>query len=307
MRYFTPTRLVPTRSLPAATLAGIALATSILATASPATAADLDTGYPDIPAALPQQTVTFGSGWYIRGDIAVTRLPNVKTTQANTSSAPDLTIGSGSQVGYTASAGGGYSFNRYLRGDVVFDYHQPIHSATRGGDISCLTGYNKGRIVGYTTTTSATGSVTTPEYEYTPFYNTCHGVNDAKIQSYDVLVNGYVDIGTWYNVTPYVGAGVGLAFGHFSTASHYYQGDGTSYDFNITDPNTGSSYRYYYDQTRSGMYYNFAFALMAGVAIDVYDHVKLDIGYRYLNQGKVLGADLTQHEIRAGLRYMIDN
>ena len=46
---------------------------------------------------------------------------------------------------------------------------------------------------------------------------------------------------------------------------------------------------------------------MGGIAIDVYDHTKLDIGYRYLHLGDVLGANLSTQEVRAGLRYMIDN
>ena len=54
-------------------------------------------------------------------------------------------------------------------------------------------------------------------------------------------------------------------------------------------------------------YHTFAFALMAGVAIDVFDHTKLDIGYRYLNDGRFQGATMYYHQVRAGLRYMIDN
>ncbi|MBP0650594.1 P44/Msp2 family outer membrane protein, partial [Mycobacterium tuberculosis] len=38
-----------------------------------------------------------------------------------------------------------------------------------------------------------------------------------------VMLNGYVDLGTWYGVTPYVGAGIGAAYvdvaGHSSTTA----------------------------------------------------------------------------------------
>jgi opacity protein-like surface antigen len=46
---------------------------------------------------------------------------------------------------------------------------------------------------------------------------------------------------------------------------------------------------------------------MAGVGIDVYAHTKLDIGYRYIDNGTVIGSHVRYNEIRAGLRYMIDN
>ncbi|MGL1747212.1 opacity family porin, partial [Vibrio parahaemolyticus] len=44
----------------------------------------------------------------------------------------------------------------------------------------------------------------------------------------------------------------------------------------------------------------FAFAGMAGVAFDVYPHVKIDIGYRYINNGTMAGTQLGHHELRAG-------
>jgi len=86
-------------------------------------------------------------------------------------------------------------------------------------------------------------------------------------------------------VTPY--AGVGIGFAH-----HDISGDDSGDD----------------DTT-------FAWALMAGVDIDLRDRWKLDIGYRYLNMGDVefldektggkdfIIEDYDAHEIRVGLRY----
>jgi len=64
------------------------------------------------------------------------------------------------------------------------------------------------------------------------------------------------------------------------------------------------------------MTYRFAWALMAGVAVAVADHVQLDVGYRFLDLGSVsgissvTGTPITQNvrvnEVRGGLRYMID-
>ncbi len=67
---------------------------------------------------------------------------------------------------------------------------------------------------------------------------------------------------------------------------------------------------------------NLAWALMAGFSYEVFPHAFLDVGYRYLNLGNYSfysnPADVTApsgmtasapshvHEIRFGLRYMID-
>ena len=218
----------------------------------PARAADLDPGYAEIPA-LQEAKVEFGSGWYIRGDIAATRGYNIGIERVSTNQEA-FALHQTHGAGYDLSIGGGYKFTNHFRTDVVADFHQP--GETFSGTQSCIT------------TTAITCTVS------------------GKFTGYDALVNGYYDIGTWYHVTPYVGAGAGVAFGQPNARL-----DG--------DPK-GTYY------AKFG-YQNFAFALMAGVAIDVFDHTKLDIGYRYLNNGRTDGAEIYFHEIRAGLRYMIDD
>ena len=158
------------------------------------------------------------------------------------------------RAGYDLSIGGGYQFTNNFRTDIIADFHQP--GETFSGAQACIT------------TTATTCSIS------------------GKFTGYDALINGYYDLGTWYRITPYVGAGAGVAFGQ---------------------PNArldGDPAETYY--AKFG-YQNFAFALMAGVAIDVFDHTKLDISYRYLNNGRTDGTEIYFHEIRAGLRYMIDN
>ena len=61
----------------------------------------------------------------------------------------------------------------WLRSDVTFDYIAPVKYS---------------------------GTVTTADD------------TTAKIQATTALFNGYLDLGTWYHVTPYIGAGVGAAF-----------------------------------------------------------------------------------------------
>lgn len=261
-------------------------------------AADLDVPYVGSQS-FPEDKVEFGTGWYIRGDLGATRLPSVSNTSTSIYSAPSATITTGDDVGYTASLGAGYQINRWFRVDLIGDFHQPVSSSfsTASGSIPCTTG------IYYTTNTngSTTQNVTN---------GGCSGTYSAVLRSYDVLLNGYVDLGTWYGVTPYVGAGVGLSFGHYQTSSTYTQLDGSSYNVYYTDPNTGETFHGDYDHHASGTYYNLAWALMAGFAVDIFDHTKLDVGYRYLNLGSIPGVTskaLTSQEVRVGIRYMIDN
>ena len=297
--------------------------------AVPARAADLDAPYLGSQQ-FPEDKVEFGSGWYIRGDLGATRLPSVTTRPPGILSngeafalaragvdpqlvndhvtAPSAAITNGSALGYTASLGAGYQVTPWFRTDVIADFHKPIVAHSNSSDIFCQTGVYYPSV----TTTDSSGAVTTtPDYSGvgTPATGDCTGNYSAKLSSYDVLVNGYFDLGTWYRVTPYVGAGVGVSFGHYQTTSTYVQGNGVPYHITYSDPKFNSTTSPNFDRTSSGTYYNFAWALMGGFSVDVYDHTKLDIGYRYLNLGSIPGVSgtLTSQEVRAGIRYMIDN
>lgn len=254
-----------------------------------ARAADLDYGYGAAPPPPDEEKVEFGSGWYVRGDIAAVKLPSVRAITAKVGDYPNFSVSEGSKAGYTASLGGGYQFNNWFRTDLLFDFHEPLKANTSGGNVFCPTGiyYSGG----------------TPHF----FSGGCTSNFVARLNSYDVLINGYIDLGRWSVITPYVGAGAGLGFGHYAAASSYIQGNGLPYHVTFSDPKTGAVYYNNYDRSSSGSYYSFAYALMAGFAVDVFDHTKLDIGYRYLHAGKVLGLDLDTHEVHAGLRYLIDN
>lgn len=111
----------------------------------------------------------------------------------------------------------------------------------------------------------------------------------AKVQSIDVLANGYLDLGTWYRLTPYVGAGVGMAM------------------VKVADVQGATSA----DNTR----WNFAWAGMAGVAWTISPNLQIDFGYRYLDVGKaesggaapVTFDKIAGHEVRIGLRWSADD
>ena len=111
------------------------------------------------------------------------------------------------------------------------------------------------------------------------------GAFTGELDTFVGMANLYYDFDFGHRITPYVG--VGLGFAH-----HTLKGDDTDDD----------------DA-------EFAWSLMAGAAIDLKDHWKLDVGYRYLDMGDIdladrkgsgkqfLVKDIDSHEIRVGLRY----
>jgi opacity protein-like surface antigen len=282
----------------------------------PAFAADLDPPFLGSQQDPPDR-VDFGTGWYIRGDLGATRLPSVSvgapsglpTASANGTitnpnanpSAPTASVRNGSDIGYTASLGAGYQFNSWLRADLIGDFNKPVvsTSSSGGGAVPCVTAVN------YPTSTTTGAIVDNPTYAN----GGCTGAYSAKLSSYDVLANIYVDLGKWYGITPYVGAGIGMGFGHYATSSAFTMANGNPYQVTYSDAYFNTSFYQNFNRQSSGTYYNFAWALMGGFAIDVFSHTKLDIGYRYRDLGSVpgLSGNLTSQEVRAGVRYMIDN
>ena len=289
----------------------LGLLAAALLTPALAQAADLDEnyGYADAPqeVPVPQTKVEFGTGWYVRGDLGATRLPTLNLSTPGSGSAPPTELTQGSRFGYTATLGAGYSFNQWFRADITADFHEPVSVKQFGSNYPATStnGYvnNIGKCqLGYAGYTS----VNIPNFTQ-PYYEDCTANNQASISNYNVLVNAYIDLAHYSVFTPYVGAGIGLSFGHYTASQSFYNPDGTPYNTYFVVPGDSITLHGYQDVRVSGNYYNPAFAAMAGVAIDVLPHTKLDLSYRFLYLGKVLGGTLTTNEARAGLRYMIDN
>ena len=239
-----------------------------------AKAADL---LPPPPEPVYAAPVEFG-GWYLRGDVGV----GVNQLDMRSSTfAPGVVVDNPhfdeADLRTTAIVGGGvgYQFNSWFRADVTGEYHfdSAYHAIQSYGPTFC--GTNTGR---------------------------CYDGYNAKISNAVFLANGYVDLGTWYNVTPYVGGGVGVARTMIS---------------GLTDVDLGGSGAGGYAADRSQT--NFAWALMAGVSYSLTSNIKLDFNYRYLNMGtassnaiicngsctyEVQRYRLSSHDVRLGLRYM---
>ena len=141
--------------------------------------------------------------------------------------------------------------------------------------------------------------------------NYVHGFStDAlKLETTTALMNGYIDLGTWLGVTPYVGAGIGWAR---NSLHNYYSKVTCLTDFcraNFSEARV---------QNPTESEDNLAWALMAGAAVDLGFGFKLDAGYRFVRIGDAkteLDAGgfgfkvkpLDAHEFRLGVRYLIDS
>ena len=117
---------------------------------------------------------------------------------------------------------------------------------------------------------------------------------DGKIDDFTVLFNGYADLGTWSGFTPYIGAGVGGANVIFSS---YQNPTGPAPPTNATTQR-----------------WNVAWAVMAGVSYSITYDLLMDVGYRHIELGDVVGGpasaltikNLSGDEIRVGFRYLLN-
>ena len=231
------------------------------------------------PPYAPPVVEDFG-GWYLRGDIGfsnqrVSRLNNALDVNATTS-VQNLNFSSAGIFGL----GAGYRFNNWFRMDITGEY--------RGNS-----------------TFFGTDAITFPGGFGTDTYH-------ATKSEWVVLGNAYVDLGTWWCITPFIGAGVGGA--RVSINGFTDQG--------IVTPVPGSgpalaSLAFGDNVSR----WNFAWALHAGVAYRVTPNFTVELAYRYLDMGNGLTGDLrafdgtnninnpttfrsiTSHDVKIGVRW----
>jgi opacity protein-like surface antigen len=102
----------------------------------------------------------------------------------------------------------------------------------------------------------------------------CFDLYDANHSAWVGMINAYLDLGTWWCVTPFIGAGVGAA--RHTVWSH------TDIGF-ISDGTTGFGFADKNEFSKT----NFAWALHAGLGYEVTSKFKVELAYRYLNMGDV--------------------
>ncbi|MCX8650294.1 porin family protein [Gilliamella sp. B2776] len=122
-----------------------------------------------------------------------------------------------------------------------------------------------------------------------------------KVRMNTLMVNAYYDIETNYSITPFVGAGLGIAFTKLDQKySGYYKSEFTeeSASVGISDTKT-----------------KFAWNVAAGVTYNIDENVDIDFTARYVNAGKTsiktniegvnvkASAKLSSMDFLAGIRY----
>jgi opacity protein-like surface antigen len=187
----------------------------------------------------------------------------------------------------------------YLRGDIAYRLNALSNADWNGLAVSdpgrgtaFAAGVGIGAKMGWLRV-DVTGDYASPSQ----FQGSVPGVAafSGNIASVVVLANAYADLGTWHSLTPYVGAGLGVAEVQTSSFSNAF----------VQPAGIAGT-----DQ------WTFAWALMAGVGYSVTPNLLIDLGYRYLHLGDAssgidqFGAVLTSHglsasEVRLGVRYTV--
>lgn len=258
----------------------VALAAALLAVgaAAPAGAGDLG-GAPSAPLAPPVLPEDFSSGWYVRGDFTAgfLRPPSARTYDV-ANFVPGRWVDLRDTRGATAFGGGlGLGFKyKWLRLDATLDLRS---TASLSGQAPPLGDW------------SYAGPLPVPSY-----------VARFGVSSQSALINGYLDLGGWSGITPYLGAGIGVAR---LSASHYSA---------VPVPAAAALGETTFSPALARTTkWTLAWALMAGVSVDITPQAKLDLGYRYMHMGALAYADtaggayrttVAAHELRIGLRYM---
>ena len=316
----------------AAALAGLAMAST------PTLGADLF-GTASPPMSYPADQTPLaevGTNWYLRGDVgygfedeptvvpSAGLIPAILTdsaTGAKYVNAPpgNSTSNAGVTRGYNQKAqafnfdvGVGYRVNNFLRLEATYMY-------STGPSLS----YSKGSLCPDTTVAESNGTVAAG-YLWAPV--NCTGYLNATQSNNTALASAYFDLGTFWGVTPYIGAGAGLNANTISGSTHFIKdNDGTAYrgDTSIsgTTPNVwvvsvGGVYTplgtqpnvvfgpQNWDRHFSSTHYSMAGALMAGFGYQLTPSATLDVGYQFLSLDVFGSNKSTMQDIRIGIRYM---
>jgi opacity protein-like surface antigen len=233
-------------------------------------------------------------GWYLRGDIGFSNqsVKNIRHSDpARYAQIDSLTQQTNFDTGGIFGLGVGYQFNNWFRADVTAQYRGK--SNLKGTDV--FTGSNTG-------------------FPY-------NGIDNYSASKSELLflANAYVDLGTWWCITPFIGAGVGASRVSISG----FTDNGSTNLFVDTGPTPIYGTYPSYATALNGSKWNFAWAAHAGLAYKVTPNVTLELAYSYVDLGSgttgtiaaydspTLGntfkfKDITSHDLKLGVRWNID-
>jgi len=255
----------------------------------------------DMPSIMPPPQyyappADFG-GWYLRGDIGFSnqQVKNVRNTN-DALYAPLLSLNqqTGFDSGGIFGLGVGYQVNNWFRADVTGQYRGKANF--KGTD---LISFPVGGVI-------------------------ANGIDNYSASKSELLflANAYVDLGTWWCVTPFIGAGVGASR---VTISNFTDTGAVNmlFDPRFTPPVVRGTFPGY-ASAPSASKWNLAWALHTGLAYKVTPGLTLEFAYSYVNLGQgVTGVvsdftgfntnhvmsfkDITSHDLTLGVRWELDN
>jgi len=254
-------------------------AAAVCLLSSAAFAADMPIMPP--PAYAPPPPQDFG-GWYLRGDVGMSNQSAGSIDSRTAQTFPTGTHGLGFDSAPIFDLGVGYRFNNWFRADV--------------------TGQWRGRA-------NLHGS-----------NNVFLAANDVEANNYSgskselvFMANAYVDLGTWWCITPFIGAGIGTSYNKLSA----FRDDGMRYTGGVLS----NSVTYFADNGK----WNFAWAAHAGLSYKVNPGLTLELAYSYMNLGSaapgaftafdnsnsgpstIVVKNITSHDLTLGVRWNLDS
>ncbi|MBC7578603.1 MAG: porin family protein [Tardiphaga sp.] len=233
----------------------------------------------------PPPVEDFG-GWYLRGDIGFSNQKVKNIAMGDNRNAALLSLQENVAFDTAGIFGGGvgYQFNNWLRGDITGQYRGNANF-------------------------KGTDRVTFPSAGLVG-----NGVNNytASKSEWVVMANGYVDLGTWWCVTPFVGAGVGMARVNIAN----YTDNGSTIVGGVTSTSFAGA--------PAASKWNLAWALHTGLAYKVNPATTIEFGYSYMNLGDATTGpvsdytgftrgvpmqfkDITSHDLKLGVRWNLDS
>jgi opacity protein-like surface antigen len=229
-----------------------AAAASVMSTA--AVAADMPIAPP--PAYAPPPVEDFG-GWYLRGDIGFSNqsVKNVRNgNDALYQGLSSFSQTSGFDTAGIFGVGAGYQFNNWFRADVTGEYRGSANF--QGRDLITFNGGGWG-------------------------VDNYHGSKSEWL----FLANAYADLGTWWCITPFIGAGIG-------GARVTINGFG---DEGLVNRNDGNGDLPSSAYGNSASKWNFAWAVHAGLAYKISPSLTMELAYRYVDMGDGLTGPVTTY------------
>ena len=243
--------------------------------------------------------VELGSGWYLRGGLGASNNKGPLLLPA----AP-----AARKLDWALDVGAGYKLNNWLRTDATLTFNKPRDISKTGFKVICpyrLTRMTNGAGDGVGFLWDTEGA------------ETCSPNTASDLKKVDLMLNAYIDLGSWGGFTPFVGVGGGISILKSQTSLNYYKtSDGALYAADLTDTFGLYTPQYWVDRrgaiitswvdgagvthpgqppvfrekqvvnrTNSKTSLNLAWSLMGGVAYDVTSQLKAEFGYRYLNSG----------------------